>query len=60
MEQLYKRVMDRKKIQNSLNELEDAVLNDNHANESLLRLSRALKDINEEVNLMKSIIQNNE
>ena len=60
MEQLYKRVMDRKKIQNSLNELEDAALNDNHANESLLRLSRALKDINEEVNLMKSIIQNDE
>ena len=60
MEQLYKRVIDRKKIHNSMEELEDAILNENHANESLLRLSRALKDINEEVNLMKSIIQNNE
>jgi len=60
MEQLNKRVMDRKKILSSIDELEDAVLNDNHANESLLRLSRALKDINEEVNLMKSIIQKSE
>lgn len=60
MEQLDKRVIDRKKISNSMDELENAVLNKNHANESLIRLSRALKDINEEVNLMKSIIKNNE
>ena len=60
MEQLDKLIINRKKIHNSMDELQDAVLNKDHANESLIRLSRALKDINEEVNLMKSIINNNE
>ncbi len=59
MEQLFKRSANLKKIQSSVNELDDILYKDDHAKESLMRLSRALKDINEEVNLMKSMIQNN-
>lgn len=59
MEQLFKRGVNLKKIQNSMDDLENLLHKEDHANESMQRLSQALRDINEEVNLMKNMIQNN-
>jgi len=59
MEQLFKRGVNLKKIQTSVDDLENILHKEDHANESLVRLSQALRDINEEVNLMKTMIQNN-
>ena len=54
MEQLFKRGANIKRIKNSVHELDEFIHQEDHAKESLMRLSRALKDINEEVNLLKN------
>ena len=54
MDRMFKRGENIKKIQNSVHELEYFLYKEDHAKESLMRLSRALKDINNEVNLLKN------
>ena len=45
--------------QRSLDDLKSTVYHVEHSDDSLNRLNQALKDINEEVNLLRNIIQLN-
>lgn len=46
-----------REVQHSLDKLQESVYQVEYSEDSLLRLNKALKDINEEVNLLRNIIQ---
>jgi hypothetical protein len=44
-------------VKSSLDELQNVICGDSCSTDSLIRLTRALKDINEEVNMLRTVIQ---
>lgn len=46
-----------KQVKDSLDQLQDVLIDENYSDDSLLRLSRALKDINEEVDMLTTVMQ---
>ncbi|NQZ22722.1 MAG: hypothetical protein HRT53_11765 [Colwellia sp.] len=44
-------------VKSSLDDLQNVIGGDNCSADSLIRLTRALKDINEEVNMLRTVIQ---
>jgi len=44
-------------VKNSLDDLQCLIQDDKYSGDSLRRLSEALKDINEEINMLKTVIQ---
>jgi len=44
-------------VKSSLDELQNVIGGDGCSADSLIRLSRALKDINEEVNMLRTVVQ---
>jgi len=44
-------------VKSSLDDLQFLIQEDNCSGDSLRRLSQALKDINEEINMLKTVIQ---
>jgi hypothetical protein len=44
-------------VKSSLDELQSVIGGDSCSADSLIRLTRALKDINEEVNMLRTVIQ---
>jgi hypothetical protein len=44
-------------VKTSLDELQNVIGSDACSTDSLIRLTRALKDINEEVNMLRTVIQ---
>ena len=59
MDKLSKRSNNRNYRQTLLSNLEDSLPTKDHSNESLVRLSRVLRDINDEVHLMKNMMKDN-
>lgn len=46
-----------KQVKDSLDQLQDVLIDENYSDDSLLRLSKALKDINEEVDMLTTVMQ---
>ncbi|MEW6991725.1 hypothetical protein AADZ91_13710 [Colwelliaceae bacterium 6441] len=46
-----------KQMKNSLDHLQDILVDENYSDDSLIRLSRALNDINEEVDMLTTVMQ---
>jgi hypothetical protein len=46
-----------RQVKDSLDHLQEVLVDENYSEDSLLRLSRALKDINEEVDMLTSVLQ---
>ncbi|MCO4799782.1 MAG: hypothetical protein KC484_11220 [Colwelliaceae bacterium] len=46
-----------KQVKSSLDDLQNVLVDDNYSDDSLLRLSRALKDINDEVDMLTTVMQ---
>ena len=46
-----------KQVKNSLDDLQNVLIDENYSDDSLLRLSRALKDINDEVDMLTTVMQ---
>ncbi|MDG1750901.1 MAG: hypothetical protein P8I03_04470 [Thalassotalea sp.] len=46
-----------RQVKDSLDNLQDVLIDENYSDDSLLRLSRALKDINEEVDMLTTVMQ---
>ncbi|NQZ82569.1 MAG: hypothetical protein HRT52_16290 [Colwellia sp.] len=44
-------------VKSSLDDLQNLIQDDDCSGDSLRRLSQALKDINEEINMLKAVIQ---
>ena len=44
-------------VKSSLDDLQNQIQDDDCSGDSLRRLSQALKDINEEINMLKAVIQ---
>lgn len=44
-------------MKNSLDHLQDILVDENYSDDSLIRLSRALNDINEEVDMLTTVMQ---
>jgi len=59
MESKVKIHCDVSKVKFSLDELQNVIGEGSCSSDSLLRLTRALQDINEEVNLLRNVIQIN-
>ena len=46
-----------RQVKDSLDHLQNVLVDENYSDDSLLRLSRALKDINEEVDMLTTVMQ---
>ena len=46
-----------RQVKDSLDQLQEMLIDENYSDDSLLRLSRALKDINEEVDMLTTVMQ---
>jgi len=46
-----------RQVKDSLDHLQDVLIDENYSDDSLLRLSRALKEINEEVDMLTTVMQ---
>ncbi len=46
-----------RQVKDSLENLQNLLVSENYSSDSLLRLSRALKDINEEVDMLTTVMQ---
>ncbi|MEW6982793.1 hypothetical protein AAD001_09105 [Colwelliaceae bacterium 6471] len=57
MEKQFKVGSNVREVQHSLDKLQESVYQVEYSEDSLMRLNQALKDINEEVNLLRNIIQ---
>jgi hypothetical protein len=46
-----------KQVKESLDHLQGVLIDENYSDDALLRLSKALKDINEEVDMLTTVMQ---
>ncbi|MDO6446088.1 hypothetical protein Q4493_09910 [Colwellia sp. 1_MG-2023] len=46
-----------RQVKDSLDHLQEVLVDENYSDDSLLRLSRALKEINEEVDMLTTVMQ---
>jgi len=56
MENNKKNIFSVTQVKSSLDDLQDIIQDDNYSHDSLRRLSEALKDINEEIDMLKAVM----